>query len=64
MCVCVWLCAVREFYSHEAKHEWRTLLAARLLQLHRNEHELLDEVGFPACGEITHGILPSLPCHC
>ena len=65
--VYVWLCAVREFYSHEAKHEWRTLLAARLLQLHRNEHELLDEVGLPARFRVwrDRAWCPSLlPCHC
>jgi len=35
---------VGDFFNNESKHEWRKHLAARLLQLHLAQHELLNEL--------------------
>ncbi len=52
--------AVAEFYNHESKHVWRKHLAARLLQLHLNQHELLNEVSF-LFAAVRGCSFPSLP---
>ena len=60
LCLCSLVHVVDNFYNHESKHEWRKHLAARLLQLHLSQHELLNEVseGFSARAQIFGSSLP------